>query len=202
MKKIITCAVLASAALATPAFAQDEADKGMYFQLRTGVADLNNPDFAIIDTWSEPNNRLDTKLNTKSAATFGGELGYDFGGVRVGLELAYQRNKVKGITLKSLNGTAITAEDLSDVVEGLGELDIIRVDDLDGVDINGKTGRATNGSGAKLRQLAVMANVTYAIQLGANTFKPYVGLGTVAVGHHLKTPRGSASRRERVCQNV
>src|SRR3546814_10315866 len=86
MKKIITCAVLASAALATPAFAQDEADKGMYFQLRTGVADLNNPDFAIIDTWSEPNNRLDTKLNTKSAATFGGELGYDFGGVRVGLE--------------------------------------------------------------------------------------------------------------------
>src|SRR3546814_8297804 len=86
--------------------------KGMYFQLRTGVADLNNPDFAINDTWSEPNNRLDTKLNTKSAATFGGELGYDFGGVRVGLELAYQRNKVKGITLKSLNGTAITAEDL------------------------------------------------------------------------------------------
>src|SRR3546814_1509766 len=93
---IFTCAVLASAALATPAFAQDEADKGMYFQLRTGVADLNNPDFAIIDTSSEPNNRLDTKLNTKSAATFGGELGYDFGGVRVGLELAYQRNKVKG----------------------------------------------------------------------------------------------------------
>src|SRR3546814_2427321 len=81
----------------------------MYFQLRTGVADLNNPDFAIIDTSSEPNNRLDTKLNTKSAATFGGELGYDFGGVRVGLELAYQRNKAKGITLKSLNGTAITA---------------------------------------------------------------------------------------------
>src|SRR3546814_569102 len=87
-------------------------------------------------------------------ATFGGELGYDFGGVRVGLELAYQRNKVKGITLKSLNGTAITAEDLSDVVEGLGELDIISVDDLDGVDINGTTISATNGSVAKLRQLA------------------------------------------------
>src|SRR3546814_12882394 len=82
-------------------------------------------------------------------------------GVRVGLELAYQRNKVKGITLKSLNGTAITAEDLSDVVEGLGELDIISVDDLDGVDINGTTISATNGSVAKLRQLAVMANVTY-----------------------------------------
>src|SRR3546814_10052391 len=132
----------------------------MYCQLRTGVADLNNPDFVIIDTSSEPNNRLDTKLNTKSAATFGGELGYDFGGVRVGLELAYQRNKVKGITLQSLNGTAITAEDLYDVVEGLGELDNISVDDLDGFDINGTTLSATNGSVAKLRPLALMAHVT------------------------------------------
>src|SRR3546814_9363019 len=68
------------------AFAQDEADKGMYFQLRTGVADLNNPDLAIIATWSEPNNRLETKRDTKSAATLGGELGYGFGGVRVGPE--------------------------------------------------------------------------------------------------------------------
>src|SRR3546814_9957516 len=88
---------------------------------------------------------------------------------------------VKGITLKSLNGTAITAEDLSDVVEGLGELDIISVDDLDGVDINGTTISATNGSVAKLRQLAVMANVTYDIPLGGNTFKPYVGVGLGAV---------------------
>src|SRR3546814_10435083 len=86
----------------------------------------------------------------------------------------------------SLNGTAITAEDLSDVVEGLGELDIISVDDLDGVDINGTTISATNGSVAKLRQLAVMANVTYDIPLGGNTFKPYVGVGLGAVGSHLK----------------
>src|SRR3546814_4142429 len=142
---VMIFAVAASAVFAKQSCAQDEADKCMHFQLRTGVADLNNPDFAIIDTWSEPNNRLDTKLNTKSAATFGGELGYDFGGVRVGLELAYQRNKVKGITLKSLNGPAITADDLSDVVEGLGELDIISVDALDGVDINGTTISATNG---------------------------------------------------------
>src|SRR3546814_8891115 len=85
IKKLITCAVLASAALATPAFAQDEADKGMHFLLRTGVADLNNPDLPIIDTWSEPKNRLDKKLNTKSVATFGGELGYHFGSVRVRL---------------------------------------------------------------------------------------------------------------------
>src|SRR3546814_19572255 len=31
-----------------------------------------------------------------------------------------------------------------------------------------------------------MANVTYDIPLGGNTFKPYVGVGLVAVGSHLK----------------
>src|SRR3546814_15354062 len=53
-------------------------------------------------------------------------------------------------------------------------------------DINGTTISATNGSVAKLRQLAVLANVTYDIPLGGNTFKPYVGVGLGAVGSHLK----------------
>src|SRR3546814_7763182 len=147
----------------------------MYFQRRIGVADLNTPEFAVIGTWSEPNHRLDTKLNTKDTAPCGGEMGYEFFGVRVGRELAYQRKKEKGITLKSLNGTAITAEHLSDVVEGLGELDIISVDDLDGVDINGTTISATYGSVAKLRKLAVMAKVPYDIPLAGTTLKHYVG---------------------------
>src|SRR3546814_15360447 len=63
---------------------------------------------------------------------------------------------------------------------------MISVDDLDGVYINGTTISATNGSVAKLRQLAVMANVTYDIPLGGNTFKPYVCVGLGAVGSHLK----------------
>src|SRR3546814_18302237 len=111
-----------------------------------------------ISDWSS-----DVCSSDLSAATFGGELGYDFGGVRVGLELAYQRNKVKGITLKSLYGTAITAEDLSDVVEGLGEIDIISVDDLDAVDINGTTNSSTNSTVAQRRNPAVRENVTYDI---------------------------------------
>src|SRR3546814_21051973 len=122
MKKIITCAVLASAALATPAFAQDEADKGMYLQLRTGVADLNNPDFAIIDTWSEQNNRLDTKINTKSAETFRGELGHDSAGVIVGFAPAYKPKKVKGINITTMHDSAITGEDPSEDVAKLGQL--------------------------------------------------------------------------------
>src|SRR3546814_19959805 len=88
------------------------------------------------------------------------------------------------------------SKDLSDGVEGLGEIDIISDDDLDGVDINGTTISATNGSVAKPRQLAVMANVTYDIPLGGNTFKPYVGVGLGAVGSNLKAPgEDDGSRR-------
>src|SRR3546814_1009205 len=72
------------------------------------------------------------------------------------------------------------------VVEGLVELDIISVDDVEGVDINDTTLSATDSSGAKLRQLAVMANVAYDIPLGGNTFKPYVGVGLGSVDSHLK----------------
>src|SRR3546814_13534090 len=52
MKKIFTCAVFGSAALARPPFGRGEANKGMYFQLRTGFAYPNNPDLATTDTRS------------------------------------------------------------------------------------------------------------------------------------------------------
>lgn len=179
MKKIITGAILASAIAATPAFAQD-ADKGLYVQLRTGVADLNNPDFTISDPSST--DRIDTRLNTKSAWAFGGELGYDFGGVRVGLDLAYQRNKVKSIGVKSINGTAVTAANIDNFFDCEGEC----FDDLelDGVAIDGTNLYVPNGNIAKVRQIAVMANVTYDIPVG-DTFKPYVGAGLGAVGTHV-----------------
>lgn len=169
------------ATLASPAFAQDEADKGWYIQLRTGVADLNNPDFSITDLSVTPSDRLDTKLQTKSAWAIGGETGYDFGGVRVGLDLSYQRNKVKGIDLRSLNGTALDADNIDDVIDALGEYY-----DLEGAELDGTTIRASSGSAAKMRQLAVMANVTYDIPVGGDMFKPYVGLGLGAVGTHLR----------------
>lgn len=180
MKKIITCAVLASAALATPALAQDNADKGWYFGLRTGVASLNDPDFSITDTSITPNIQLDTKLETKSAWSIGGETGYDFGGVRVGIDLAYQRNTIKGINLRSVNGTTISATNAADVVDELGDYY-----DFEGAQLDGTTIRATSGSVAKLRQLAVMAHVTYDIPL-KGPVTPYVGVGLGAVGTHLK----------------
>src|SRR3546814_15629621 len=66
------------------------------------------------------------------------------------------------------------------------EVDISCVDDLDGYDIKVTTISATYISVAKLRQLAVMANFTYDIPLGGNTYKPYVGVGLGEVGSHLK----------------
>lgn len=181
MKKVIVCAALASAAFATPAFAEDAADKGWYFAFRTGTAALNDPSFSITDVSVTPNVELDTKLKTKSAWAIGGETGYDFGDVRFGLDLSYQRNKVKGIELRSVNGTAITAGNVDDVVEELGYYY-----DIDGAEVDGTTIRATSGSVAKLRQLTVMANVTYDIPVGGDTFKPYVGIGLGAAGTHLR----------------
>jgi opacity protein-like surface antigen len=166
-------AVLTAAAAATPAVAQDTG-KGLYVQFRTGAASLNNPDFSETDL--EWNERIDGRLHTKSAWVAGGEAGYDLGGLRVGLEVSHQRNKVKGIEYRALNGTAITAADMDDYFDA---------DESDGLELDGTTVRATSGSIAKLRQVAVMANVTYDIPVG-DMFKPYVGVGLGGVGTHLK----------------
>ena len=191
MKKIITGAILASAIAATPAFAQD-ADKGPYVQLRTGVATLNNPEFRFIDTYED--NQLETRMNAKSAWAVGGEVGYDLGNIRVGLDLSYQRNKVNGITLRSLNGTAITDANAEALFTGfnVGCGDSCTAEDLEGVErefnegiaLDGARLHRTNGSIARLRQVAVMANIAYDIPVG-DTFKPYVGVGLGAVGTHV-----------------
>lgn len=181
MKLVITAAAIA-ACFATPAFAQENSSSGWYLGLRTGVADLNNPEFSLIDTIGD--NRVDTKLETKSAWLIAGETGYDFGDVRFGLEVSYQRNKVKGLNFRSLNGTALTSADVEDIFDTLIEDGIVDEEDLEGAELNGTTVRATSGSIAKLRQIGVMANVTYDIPVSA-VVSPYVGVGLGAVGTHV-----------------
>ena len=181
MKYVIT-ALLAATAFSAPAFAQGDAS-GFSFALRTGVSDLNNPTFSITDT--ETGDRLDTKLETKSAWLVGGKLGYDFGPVRFGLDLSYSRNKVKGLELRSVNGTAITAGDVEDLVDELIAAEIVYPEDLEGAEIDGTTIRATSGSIAKIRQIGVMANLTYDIPVSA-VVQPYVGAGLGAIGTHVK----------------
>jgi len=182
MKYSIILAALA-ASVATPALAQEEAT-GWFLGLHTGVADLNDPTFSLIDTTT--NDRLDTKAKTKSAWLIAGETGYDFGDFRFGLEVSYQRNKVKGLDFRKFNGTAITPDDMEDLAEALMDEGILDFEDLDGVELDGTTVRVTQGSIAKIRQLGVMANLTYDIPV-SETVSPYVGVGLGAVGTHVKT---------------
>lgn len=178
-----TCfAAFVAVAFSVPAFAQEDGS-GFSLALRTGVADLNNPTFSITDTISE--DRLDTKLETKSAWLIGGELGYDFGQFRLGLDLSYSRNKVKGLEFRAVNGAAIPAGAVEDVLDDLVAAEILYPEDLDGAVIDGNTLRATSGPIAKVRQVGVMANLTYDIPV-SNIVTPYVGVGLGAVGTHVK----------------
>ncbi|PNU02629.1 P44/Msp2 family outer membrane protein [Novosphingobium guangzhouense] len=151
--------------------------------LRTGISDLNNPDFTVTDP--ESGDELQTRLETKSAWLIAGEIGYDFGPVRFGVDLSYSRNKVRGLDLRSVNGTAITADDVEDIVDTLIDAEILYPEDFEGAEIDGTTIRSTSGSIAKLRQIGVMANLTYDIPV-SDTIRPYVGVGLGAVGTHVK----------------
>lgn len=140
---------------------------------------MNNPGLSAIDTSVTPNETIDGKLLTKSAWAISGATGYDFGGVRVGLDLSYQRSKIKGLQLLAINGATPTDEDIDDALEdGI----------TDGLTIDGTTIRATSGSFARLRQLAVMAHVTYDVPIGNDTIRPYVGVGAGLVASYLQAP--------------
>jgi opacity protein-like surface antigen len=180
MIKYAIAAVLA-AGICAPAMAQDEVKNGWYFGLKTGLADSNNPTFTVTDTSTD--DQLVTKLETKSAWAIAGETGYDFGDFRFGVEVKYQRNKVKGINFVSLNDTALTEDDMDELLTLLEDEEIAEFDE--DVEVDGTTVRAANGSIAKLRQLGVMANLTYDIPTGS-AISPYIGGGLGAVGTHVK----------------
>ena len=182
MKKILVIGASFAALFATPVLAQDGSNSGWYLGMRTGISDINNPEFSLTDLTTE--DRLDTKLKTKSAWLIAGETGYDFGDFRFGVEVSYQRNKVKGIDFRALNGTALTATDVEDVVDALINDGFVDEDELAGAQIDGKTVSVTSGSIAKIRQVGVMANLTYDIPV-STVVSPYVGVGLGAVGTHV-----------------
>lgn len=196
-KFVFAAAIAASSAIATPALAQSDAGNGFYASLRTGVAVMADPRFDISGTIpgdefeggemtaaavaEDMDVTIGTKLEMKSAWALGGEIGYKFGGLRVGLEVGYSRHDVKGIKFRSVNGVAVTPADVAEAADLLADNDV----DLDGVEIEGTSIRAESGEIAKLRQIAVMGNVSYDFALN-DTIKPYVGLGLGGVGSELK----------------
>ena len=182
MKKLLTASLLATATISAPAFAQDADHVGGYIQVRAGLADINNPKLTYVEDTTATNPLLVVgRANQKSAATFGGEIGYDFGSVRLGVEVAYNRHKINSVTLNTVGGTAIDADDFEELLEEVLGYD---EDVFDAIDIDGTTIRAKKGSFAKQRQLAVMANVTYDIPVDGSV-QPYVGAGLGGVSSRL-----------------
>lgn len=194
-----------------PAQAQDSGGQGFYGSIRAGSQWLNNvkavayapagtlddlldggeggiddggegllPTGTVVPTGADT---LGGKLHTKSGVGIQGELGYDFGMIRTGLELGYGRNKVNGATIDSLNGAAVP--DL-DEDQTLAVCDYLSA----GVgtfacDASGGTFQITGAKFAKIRQFAMVASVWIDIPTGS-AFEPYIGGGAGLVDYNVK----------------
>lgn len=154
------------------ALAQD-ADTGFYGSLNVGVATVGDTNVTYYDApgtfatgGTGTQDTIETRYDLKSAAIFGGVIGYDFGTVRADVEISYSRNKLKALTLNSVNGAPVTltATDRDDVCDFLE------------ADTCGGTGNTFTIPGSRLRQLSAMANVWVDVPVGG-VVTPYAGGG-------------------------
>src|SRR5437899_11742008 len=115
MKKLATAAiVIASAALAGNAMAEN-APRGWYGSVRTGVSIMNDPSFTVTVAPDE----LVTRLKTKNAWAVAAEEGYHWGNVRFGIDVSYQKHDINGIQFISADGVPITPADVEDIKAAL-----------------------------------------------------------------------------------
>lgn len=192
MKFIHKIGVLAAATFAAPGIAHAEEDKGFTLSFGTGIEGLSDPDLAFIDAGADgqlgtaDDDVLETEFDTKSAIAFSGGLGYDFGDVRFEVKASYSRHKVNGLSIKSFNGTPVATLTASDV-EDFADLAFDDSDfDTANATVSGNKISLTNGSIAKVRNVAVTADIYYDIPTGSK-FTPYVGAGVGIGGQHIKT---------------
>lgn len=193
-----------------PALAADD-DTGFYGSLRLGQQSTKNiegvffapaGDFTTgegegdegemgpaAESVPEGSDTIGGRFRTKSAFQIGAELGYDFGMIRAGVELAYGRNKVRGFDVASLNGSPVT--EVSDLDAFLfcdyisdGEAD------EDSCSADGTMIVGPGGTFAKVRQLSAIASVWVDIPTGL-PIEPYVGGGFGLSGYHVKIPGDS-----------
>jgi opacity protein-like surface antigen len=184
--------LLATSFFAAPGIAHADDGKGFTLDLGVGLAGLSDPDLTFVDGGGDgvvgnaDDDVLETSFDTQSAVAFHGGLGYDFGDVRVAVNASYSRHKVKSLELKSLNGSAITAISTSDV-QDLADFAFDEADvDAAALTVTGNRIGLTNGSIAKVRNVAVTADIFYDIPTGSKV-TPYVGAGVGIGGQHIKT---------------
>jgi opacity protein-like surface antigen len=170
-------AFLATLAFATPAAAQDQ--KGPYVSAGIGSANINDVAVDYYDVGgtfggSGSADVLSTRFRLKSSAALRGSLGYDFGPIRADLEVSYSRHKLKGIEVRSLNGSAVTLTP-ADVA------DFCDYEEVTGCSLSGNT---INFDGGRVRQLSALGNIWVDIPVG-KVIVPYVGAGVGISGFEL-----------------
>ena len=180
-KWITTISVFSALSFASTAFAQDATSdkRGAYVSLQAGAAKVDDVDLVYLDeggafggSGAQDSARFDADL--KSAFNISAAIGYDFGLIRTDVEVAYSRNKVKGLTLEAINGSPgpLSASDRSDICEYLE------------VDSCGGAGNTFQVEGSKLRQLTALGNVWLDVPTGLPV-TPYVGGGLGVAGFEL-----------------
>lgn len=171
--------VLGAAALligtAMPAAAQE----GFYVNLGGGSAMVNDTDITYYEDGGTfggagAEDTLGAELDFNAAFALRGSIGYDFGMVRADVEVDYSRNKVKGLTVKTLNGSPVTLT----AADGDDICDFLEADDCS------VTGNTIRASGSRARQLTALANIWVDLPIG-DTVVPYVGGGLGVGGYEL-----------------
>lgn len=170
--KLMMCAAVAALAAGT-AHAQEADDgRGFYIAVNAGIADLRDTELVYQDDGGTFGGAgtvdvLEAEAKTKSAFQFGGTIGYDFGTIRADVEVAYSRNKLKGLQINSVNGTAVTSISPADADEFCDYAEV------DNCSVSGNT---IGFDGGRVRQLSGIANLWLDIPVGG-TIVPYVGGG-------------------------
>ncbi len=183
--KMMGCAFGALSATAGHAQADDT---GAYVSVHAGWSNVNDTDLDYSEAGGTfngtgPVDTVKTEVDLASAVEFGGAVGYDFGTVRADVEIDYSRNRVKGLAVKSLNGTAVTTISPPD---GADLCDYLEVDNCT---ISGN--KVSFSNGGKVRQLSALVNIWLDLPIG-DTVTPYIG-GGVGVGGFEIEGEGKAS---------
>lgn len=153
------------------AMAQDaEADTGFYAGANVGVSMLSDVDVDIYDAVDT----VGTTFDNKSAVTFGGVVGYDFGMIRADVEAQYSRHKVKSLTVNTLNGSAVTFDPLD-----RADFCLAVIEDP----ACAGSGNTFELDGSRIRELSAMGNLWVDLPLGAIT--PYAGGGVGVAGYEI-----------------
>lgn len=180
MKTISKCLGFALiAGVATPAVAQESDRTGFYLGFDIGSASVNDADITYYDAGGTfggagTSDTASGEIDTKSAVSFGGTLGYDFGTIRSDIEIDYSRNRIRALTVNSVNGTAVslTPADRQDICDYLE------------ADTCGGSGNTFEFDGSRVRQLSAMGNVWLDLPIGS-TIVPYAGGGIGVAGFEV-----------------